>query len=371
MPPIYLAANGRFHAFPLASEFARMGHLGGLYAADHHILPPPAVPAGKYHNRWELKLWRSGARISGFPFGYSLERSSRLFDRWLIRQLVRESGGILHGWNSHVSRTLQDLDPAKWLRCVERSCPHNQFQHDVLLREGDFTGVPYQKDPEFLAASIQELYDADVIITPSQYSARTFVDPELRAKVRINPLGGNFPCRARLPKSAPLRVLLVGNAFLRKGTHYLIEAFKLISDASAELWIRGEVPAAYRRRIDDPRVKILSRVSGTELDRLYREATLFCLPSVDEGFGMVALEAISHGLPIIYTENCGVADILQADVGRKVPIRSPEALASAIDQVRGWTADDFCRFDLARATVLAENTWGQCAERMISSVYVR
>jgi glycosyltransferase involved in cell wall biosynthesis len=368
---IYLAVCGKFHAFALAREFAEMGRLGGLFAADHHFQPPAGVPGSAYFNRWDIKYWRVLARRLPFGCGHSFRREHVAFDRWLLKKLERLPGGIFHGWNSHVSTTLPRLDPARWLRCVERSCPHNQFQHDLLGEESQRLDIPYSADPEDLERSIQELYDADVIVAPSTYSARSYSDPALATKVRVNPLGANYACQPKLrDRSAAVRILLVGNAFLRKGTHYLIEAFSKWKNPSAELWIRGEVPATYRSRIRDSRIKIIPPVSSQALHELYATATMFCLPSIDEGFGMVALEALSFGLPLVYTDHCGVGDLLNESIGRKVPIRSASAILDAIDTIQNWTPKDYVRFDQERAKVLQKCSWRNTALRMIEQIYV-
>ena len=108
------------------------------------------------------------------------------------------------------------------------------------MEEAKLLGVPFKQDMAVLERNIEELYIADIIVSPSLYSARSFADPELIKKVRVNPLGGNVKYSDRKPKlHSGLRVLAVGNSFLRKGFHYLIEAFKQIKDLRAELWNSG------------------------------------------------------------------------------------------------------------------------------------
>ncbi len=55
--------------------------------------------------------------------------------------------------------------------------------------------------------------------------------------------------------------------------------------------------------------------SDDELSRLYASAWLFCMPSTYEGFGMPYLEAMSHGLPVVATPNCGARLVLGAGAG--------------------------------------------------------
>ncbi len=160
---------------------------------------------------------------------------------------------------------------------------------------------------------------------------------------------------------------MVGNYFLRKGTHYLIEAFKLIERGDAELWIRGDVPDEYRKRINDARVKIIPPVLPNKLAELYQAADVFVQPSIDEGFGMTVFEALAFGLPLVVTENVGAKDLLNNKVSITVPIRNPEALAEAILKAIEMPS---AAFDKARKQLIENVSWSRCAERMFESVYV-
>jgi glycosyltransferase involved in cell wall biosynthesis len=159
---------------------------------------------------------------------------------------------------------------------------------------------------------------------------------------------------------------MVGNDFLRKGTHYLIEAFRLINEPSARLKIRGGVPTEYARRIQDPRIEFVAPVTNSRLAALYRWANVFCLPSIDEGFGLVTLEALSYGLPLVVTENVGSADVLDPAVARIVPIRDPRAIAEGIRWASRLEPD--CVWDVA-AGVLENNSWMLSAGRQLRNVY--
>ena len=356
---------GRFHAFPLAVEMERLGVLEQVFCADKAWRAPDGIPSMKFRNRWDLAVW---TRVSRYLPVLRFERRDieTRFDRWLLGNVRRLAPGVLHGWNLHVRRTFQALKREGWKLCLERSCPHNTFQHELLKDEARRLGMLYESDPRALAEAIEELYLADVISAPSQYSARSYTDPVLRAKLRINPLGCNFRMQSPFVRvSGPMRVLMVGNEFLRKGTHYLIEAFRLVTDPNARLKIRGCVPDGYA--VPDSRIEIIPAVTKSRLDALYRWANVFCLPSIDEGFGLVTLEALAYGLPVVATENVGSADVLNPSVARGVPIRDPSALAeglrwaSAVDPDQIWTA---------APKILEQNSWALAAERQLHNVYL-
>jgi glycosyltransferase involved in cell wall biosynthesis len=367
MMRITFAVCGRFHAFPLAIEMEKLGVLEQVYCADKTWRAPRGIPASRFQNRWDLAIRRRVSRyVPLFPLqDRNIEAQ---FDLWLRDRVRCLQPGVLHGWNLHVRRTFQALKGEGWKLCLERSCPHNAFQDQLLREEADRLGLNYHSDPKTLDEAIEELYLADIISVPSRYSARSYNDPILKAKVRINPLGCNITIRPNFYRSRmPVRVLMVGNDFLRKGTHYLIEAFRLIKEPSARLKIRGSVPRGYAHRIQDPRIEILGPVTKSGLDSLYRWANVFCLPSIDEGFGLAALEALAYGLPLVVTDNVGSADVLDPVVTCVVPIRD----AGAIEKGIHWASelDPNVVWDVA-TKVIKDNSWALSAKRQVSDVYL-
>jgi glycosyltransferase involved in cell wall biosynthesis len=357
-----IAVAARFHAYQLASELAALGRLGDIFSLHHTFVPPPNIGFGAFHNRIDLALRNDLAR-----FVPALRRDTSEdvadFEDWVIRQLERKTPQVLHGWNGHSRRTFRALRNRGWKLCVERSCPHNMTQYNLLTEEGRLLDVPHRENLDKLNRDIEELHLSDVIVAPSSYSAKSYDEyPELTGKVRINPLGSNTPYEERAPRPEKLVVLMVGNAFLRKGTHYLIEAFKQLDDRGAELWIRGEVPESYRSRLNDPRVKIIPPMLRRQLRGLYRSATVFVQPSIDEGFGLTVLEALAYGLPVVATENVGAAELLTPDVSVIVPIRDAAAIAEAIPRAAALAGP---AFDVARRQIIERNSWAACASRML------
>lgn len=362
---VVLATGGRFHAPSLAKEFFKKDALRELIVSDRRFLAPAGVPASAYKNRFDLACWGYLQRF--INVGYTDKKRSRIYEEWMARRLAKQSPGVLHAWSGVAHTAFRRLAGTEWLRCVERSCPHNMVQYELLREESELLGLRFTEDLSAVQRSVEELYLADVIVAPSSYSARSYSDPELIRKVRVNTLGSNYSVKERAGNSdGKLIVLLVGNAFLRKGTHYLIEAFKLIDDPQAELWLRGHVPAPYRSRITDPRIKIIGDVLPSKLEALYRSATVFVQSSIDEGFGMTVLEALAYGLPLVVTENVGARDVLTDEVAVTVPIRDPQALAGAILAARNLPGRSF---DVVRKRILANNSWAACAGRMLADVY--
>jgi glycosyltransferase involved in cell wall biosynthesis len=160
------------------------------------------------------------------------------------------------------------------------------------------------------------------------------------------PLDPAFAHRARRTTSEPqsgyprFKVFAVGRLIYYKGFEYLVEAARDLPE-DCEVVIGGDGPlrVPLQRKIDalglQTRVTLAGRLSDEQLLEAYASCDVFCLPSVSRGemFGMVQLEAMSCGKPIVSTDipRSGVAEVNVHNVtGIVVPIMDAKALAGAI-----------------------------------------
>ena len=154
---------------------------------------------------------------------------------------------------------------------------------------------------------------------------------------------GRFTANAAAAESRPSRarptVLTVRRLVPRNGVDCLVEAWQRAGlGARAELVIGGtgpEIAEIQKLAAGDPSIRVLGYVPDDELPALYRNADLFVLPSRSgEGFGLVALEAMASGLPVLATSSGGVVDIVKDGVnGRLVPPNDVPGLAEALTQL--------------------------------------
>lgn len=138
-------------------------------------------------------------------------------------------------------------------------------------------------------------------------------------------------------------ILAVGRLVPYKGFNVLIDAAKhLLDDSVAVIVGGGPLQEALLQAIDlanvKDRVVLTGRLSDVELNALFERATLYCLPSTyrAEAFGVVLLEAMSYGLPIVATDisGSGVPWVNQHGIsGLNVPVDDPVALAQACNQI--------------------------------------
>lgn len=191
-----------------------------------------------------------------------------------------------------------------------------------------------------------EIALADVIITNSSLTARSHIaagaDP---AKVHAVPLAAPPPISDVIERPGcvkrQLTVMWAGPFSLRKGAHYMVEAWKQIAvGGAARLEVYGcvTVPERVVAAAGDD-VTFHGSVSRSSLYEAYKEADVLVFPTLSDGFGMVVAEAFAHGLPVITTDQAGAADLVTSDNGLVIPAADPRALADALR----WCLDNRSR----------------------------
>jgi glycosyltransferase involved in cell wall biosynthesis len=141
-------------------------------------------------------------------------------------------------------------------------------------------------------------------------------------EVRVIPSGVELPERVGI-EADPAEVLYAGRLSPEKGVLELLEATEGLN-----LVVAGDGPL--RDRIPSAS----GFVSHDELEQLYARAAVVACPSRREGFGVVCLEAMAHGRPVVATRVGGLLDlVVDGETGIVVPPRDPAALRSALERL--------------------------------------
>lgn len=251
--------------------------------------------------------------VQGFEY-----TSLRTFERARQEGVAR----ILHlpSLDSRSFREIQDREKRAW---PELRSPQDAYFDAVFERR-------YERRQREIAL-------ADLIVTNSRLTARSHIAAGAPAdKVITVPLAGPSPIAAVKNKGGkadgPLIVLWAGPFSLRKGAHYMMEAWRgLAAGAVARLDVYGSVTVPSRvltPRMDN--IKFHGSVPRAQLFEAYQKADVLVFPTLSDGFGMVVTEALAHGLPVITTDQAGAADLINSDNGLIVPAADAEALKEAL-----------------------------------------
>ncbi|MEM7245689.1 MAG: glycosyltransferase family 4 protein [Acidobacteriota bacterium] len=181
---------------------------------------------------------------------------------------------------------------------------------------------------------------ADAVVTVSRPLAAHLRDELGLENASWIPNGADLPSRSvnGEPRPAELTdvplLLAAGSCYRRKGFPELLAAFARLSEhfPTARLVIVTDRHEALQARVDEldlgSRVQLLPLLSPEELRRWMSWSDVFVMPSWDEAFGLVAVEALAEGTPVIVTEDCGVASSLS--------LVDPEASPDPTESSHGW-----------------------------------
>jgi starch synthase len=216
----------------------------------------------------------------------------------------------------------------------------------------------------------QEIALADNIIVFSSFQSRTFaqegVPPE---RLHVLALGVDTELfrPATRARTKTLTIGFVGRIEQRKGISYLVAAFDALRPRNARLLMVGR-PVGSSRPWMREGVEHHSAVARWDLPQFYAQMDVFVLPSLIEGFGLTALEAMACGVPVIVSENTfGTDVVLDGYNGYVVPIRDVDAI---VDRVRTLRNNESLRSTMglnARATA-EQYSWEAFGRRLLALI---
>jgi glycosyltransferase involved in cell wall biosynthesis len=190
----------------------------------------------------------------------------------------------------------------------------------------------------------------DFLIVPSKFTLTEVqkLMPSL-PKVKIIKPGFEFNPEINMPKkiaqkknNCPAQILCVANIQERKGFEYLIEAVAELDQINLIIiGDTGKRKKYYQFLLNQihllniiNRVQFLGHVDEKSLIQYYQNSDIFVLPTLHEGYGIVILEAMSHGLPVIATNICSIPEIITHNWnGILVPPKDSRRLSEAIQDL--------------------------------------
>ena len=285
---------------------------------------------------------------------------------WLSRQsvslsLVHHAGGVVPSGSPTASvLTVLDLQP------LEMPENFGTFKRNWL--------------GQMIPRSAQQ---ADIIVTPSEFTAERMVDllGVARDRIRVVPFGLDVPDRDAVDAQAnPAPDSLgEGPVFLYPAIAYahkrhvdLIEAFSLLQadHPTAKLVLTGgagpltDQVRAQAEPLGDA-VVMPGRIDRDELEFLYRRADAVVIPSEYEGFGLPALEAMAVGTPVIVANAGSLPEVVGA-AALVVPPRDPVELARAMRSVVAQPAVRQ-RLEIAGPQRAQEFQWKTAGQALITA----
>ena len=215
-------------------------------------------------------------------------------------------------------------------------------EHDTANRR---TGKPWLRGFD---RRLYRPYDRIACISEGVAAMMRSWQPTTADRLQVLPNGVDLRPYRSLARSgrapgAPLRLLSVGRLIPKKNHRLLVEALAplrglpwqltIVGEEESPSWLRGDL----ERAIAEAELADRIHLPGYASDPLpyYAEADLFLFPSISEGFGLVAVEAMAAGLPVLASEVPGLAEVVgrEGAGGQLLPAGDPEAWRQALQSI--------------------------------------
>jgi glycosyltransferase involved in cell wall biosynthesis len=320
--------------------------LEGIRKRHHPELDPRLVKAFNVQGIKYLRAQRDDGRAS-------IERAYRLYDEvghWFAAKVADHLRKYPLDPASHLLYAFSTgaLETVNYARSLGMKCVVNQLdpaRTDQILIAEEMQRWPGWMNwpgtvPDSYFDRLRAEWDgADLITVNSDFSKRALISQGADArKIHVVPLAyepETKPPTRTVGSGQTLEVLWLGQIVLRKGIPYLFEAAKLLEQRGVNVRITIAGPVGISEdaiKTKSANINFLGRVPRAQVLELYSSSDLFVLPTISDGFAITQLEAMSYGLPVIVTPNCG--DVVTEGLdGHLIPIRDPAALADRIQHL--------------------------------------
>jgi glycosyltransferase involved in cell wall biosynthesis len=309
-----------------------------------------AVPAALVDSRpWGelLRVATARADRDGRLTDFVWERTEQAFDSAVARSLHPELTGV-YAFEYSSLATITRANALGIRVAYDMPAPEPRFVQAILDREAEkFPELvtPWhrwtaEREDQRIARRHAEFARADVVIAASQFTRRSFGTAGLdMEKVRLVPYGAppvadrELALRGGTP-AGPLELVWAGTFSVRKGAHYLLDAWREHRlGRAARLRVYGSVPLPDRvvKPIPDG-IEFAGAVPHSELMAALHRADALIFPTLCDGFGMVVTEAWSRGVPVITTDCAGAADLLRdGENGQLIKAGDAAEIARAVE----------------------------------------
>jgi glycosyltransferase involved in cell wall biosynthesis len=348
---------------------------GAQVRASVGVLHRPVDPSVEVAQTLAWKKFRISYKAVG------RDRALAIHDAIVAAQLPKLKGriDIVHTWPMGARRTLDAADRLGIPTVLERQNTHTAFGYDVVeaeCRRLDLVlppGSEHARNPHVLKVEEQEYARAGHLLCPSSFVAQTFRDRGFAPHKLLRHSYGYDQQRFRpgdqdRRDGSGLTMLFAGYAAVRKGLHFALRAW-LDSPASKDgtFLIAGGILPAYQEllapMLADPSVQLLGQ--RDDLPEIMRRSDLFVLPSIEEGFPLVCVEAIASGCVPLVSDVCtDVCDHMENALVH--PVGDVEALTEHITMM--WRDRQLLTKLREAAVATSTNyTWDHAAQRLLSA----
>ncbi len=337
----------------------------------------------RFSRKWLYPLVRYHHRMPDFSFNLLKAYFSRKMERRLKKtELIH----CIHGGVSFLGHAAYDMARLKGLPFVYTPVLHLINQDWIAdYRSATQRGEPFTRLPSLVMTPrgwhdpywLDLCRKADALISltefEKEYFVREGVSPERIFPIGVGPILSEDHDAKRFRERHELGgqpvVLFLGRNHPLKGIVALREAAPLVWERHPDAVflfvgpLEGEARSYFEKK-DDPRVRVLGSVTQEEKTSALAACDLLCLPSLNESFGIVFLEAWSFGKPVIGGDIPPVRELVTDGKGGFLVMPEPRLIAERVCTLLEDRELSRRMGEWGREKILKEYTWERIAEKM-------
>jgi len=243
------------------------------------------------------------------------------------------------------------------------------FYHNLYLTElAGLSEGHHEFVPSRVAGQVdRELELADLVLVPSRFVANQLTELGVRSgKVVVQPYGVDlsrfrpFQGNGSRREGDVIRCLYLGQISHRKGIMILLDAARRLSGRPMEFTLVGPLVSPELLRDLPSNVRWLGAIAHDDAAEQLRLADLFVLPSLEDSYGLVALEAMATGLAVVVSDHAGASELITNAVdGLVVPAGQVTPLVEALQQLVNDPHLRITMGNAARRRIEADGSWDQ------------
>jgi glycosyltransferase involved in cell wall biosynthesis len=352
-----------------------------LYGKNFHrfakVRHHPEIPANKAVRSYRAFVHSLQARFDRRKDSPHFAAADRLLSE-KAGQVALARGAPLIAYSYYADAAFRMMENSGLPRVLFQVHPNGKYLRELFQKE--IEKVPEAKSSLMEETEMSSLFAhndetfamADAVICASSFTKHSLAAAGSHALAHVVGYGVDldlFSARSNAPAAKPLTVGFVGALSQRKGARYLLGALAALPKGSVKLIIytRTSVDRDLISGYEDVDVEIRGGLSDAQLAADLKQCDLVALPSIAEGFGLVILEAMACGVPVLCTTSTGGADFI---AHRQNGLLIGPASAALIEQELAWSLthrDELFQMGQAARREAEKHTWSEYRRKFFAA----
>lgn len=291
-----------------------------------------------------------------------IDKSKKIYDKWSLH-ITKKFGikvakyAIKHKVDAIIIYDTQGVYIGRYLKkcnskiklIMDISAANLDYMKEIYSKDFEicpnfknklFSERGYLWNDKVMGPLREELLYPDAFLVGSSFVKKSLIYAGVaKNKINICPYGSNFKiANKKTYNNLPLKLIYVGNVTAMKGIYYLLESIMRFDKSEVELTLVGNYDNS--SGIFDKymtKVNFIGSVPHFEVEKYLKDADVFVMPSLGEGFNLSTVEAMSQGLPCMVSYNSGVNDFInEKENGLLFNIQSIDEINNCIQ----WILDN-------------------------------